>query len=197
MDRALRRTATSPGRPGGAPPIAARPDFAVRGLAGDRLELQLAGALPAHWCRDLTGNLAARGISVWSGYAREHEAGRWLGRFELELATAADRRLDFLALAQGQEPAPRLFEPPILDFQLDRGSAFAGSLELEVHAWEAVGLLASVLAHVDAVDLLPRALHLETEEDCAFHRLVLTDRSGRAPERVQERALLRALALRT
>jgi hypothetical protein len=162
----------------------------VAGCAASRLELRLSGVLPDRWPLHLAQGLAARRINLWRGHATRIAAGVWSARLEIE--TPGERPLpDFVGLALGLEPAPVLAEPPLLEAVLSR--APGGELELEVHAWDAVGLLACVLRCAVGAGLLPTALALETEGDCAFHQLRLIAADGSAATRRQQRHLARRL----
>ena len=157
-----------------------------------RVDLHVSGALPACWVLNLARGFAARRVSLQSGRARRRAEGIWSGALELDLGGAERPLPDFLALASGELPVARwLPAPPLLEVAM---AGSARGLEVEVHAWDAVGLLASVLGHVDAVALEPTEVSLETEGDCAFHQLVLRDRLGAMPSRRQRRALARRLA---
>jgi hypothetical protein len=162
----------------------------VARCAESRLELRLSGALPDRWPLHLAQGLAARRINLWRGHAARIAPRAWSARLEVE--TPPEQPLpDFVDLALGLEPAPVLAEPPLLEATL--GRAPGGELELEVHAWDAVGLLAGVLRCVVGAGLLPTALALETEGDCAFHQLRLVGADGSAATRRQQRHLARRL----
>jgi len=157
-----------------------------------RIDLHVSGALPPCWVLNLARGFAARRVSLQSGRARRLEQGIWSGALEIDLGCAQRPQPDFLGLANGELRSGRLLPaPPLLEVVMAGG---ARGLEVEVHAWDAVGLLASVLGHVDAVELEPTEVSLETEGDCAFHQLVLCDRTGATPSRRQRRALARRLA---
>jgi hypothetical protein len=159
---------------------------------GGRIDLHVSGALPPGWVLRLARGFAERRVNLLNGRARHLDEGIWNGALEVELGSADRRVPDFLALALGEQGAGRyLPAPPLLEVAMVGG---AHGLEVEVHAWDAVGLLASVLGHVEAVGLVPREVLLETEGDCAFHQLTLVDARGAAPGRSLRRALARRLA---
>jgi hypothetical protein len=159
---------------------------------GGRIDLHVSGALASRWVLSLARGFAARRISLLNGRAQRLDERVWNGALEIDLGSAAREAPDFLALASGEPPSGRVLpEPPLLDVAMADG---ARGLELEVHAWDAVGLLASVLAHVDAVGLSPWEVSLETVGDCAFHQLVLRHDDGGLPGRRTRRALARRLA---
>jgi len=160
---------------------------------GDRIDLELAGCLPDAWAVRLSRSFAARGISLQSGYGRRVEPGRWQVRLELANVRRADSALDYLQLALRHEGGARFRERPILDFVLSRPAARGGSLELEVHAWDALGLLAGVLGQVAAADLVADEIGLEIEGECAFHSLILVSPSGSAPTQEHRRRLAAGL----
>lgn len=156
------------------------------------LHLQIGGPLPADWSLCLARALARDGASLHSGYARRGPDGAWLA--ELAIRPESDLGAEAL-LVHATRPEPPLLrpDPRILDFELGESPAHGGSLALEVHAWDAVGLLAGVLGRARGHGLVPAELILETEQDCAFHHLALTGADG-APSRRQRRALSLALA---
>lgn len=152
--------------------------------------LRISGRLPRGWSVRLTRGLARRGVSLHSGYARRLEGDAWLLEFEVDLGHADPSSIDFLGIARGPDESVLPSEPRILDFSLEtEGEA----LHLEVHAWDAVGLLAAVLERVWGVGLSPDELIIETEGECAFHSLVLKDRHRAAPTIAHARLLARAL----
>jgi hypothetical protein len=158
------------------------------------LDLQLCGDLPAEWALHLARALASRGVSLLNGYARRIEEGIWLAQFDLDLGTHAESEPDFLSLLAGSAEPPCFAEPPILEFELRDSPALGGCLEVQVDAWDAVGLLAAVLSRCAATGLEAEEMILETEGECAFHHLTLKSRRGRRPARLQRLALERALA---
>ena len=160
---------------------------------GDRIDLELAGSLPDAWAVRLSRSFAARGISLRSGYGRRVEPGRWQVRLGLANVRRADSALDYLQLALRDEGGARFREPPILDFVLTRPAPRGGNLELEVHAWDALGLLAGVLGQVAAAGLVADEIGLETEGECAFHSLILVSPSGSAPTQEERRTLAAGL----
>lgn len=165
------------------------PGFRAERVGADRCQLQLWGALPADWSLWLAQALAARRMSLMHGAARRGPRDTWRASLEIQLARSEDAELDFAALATGVSPAASVPDPPILHFQLWESRCRAPGLELEVHAWEALGLLAAVLGKVADADLRCDALLLDTEDDCAFHHLLLRTTDGRAPSARQQRAL--------
>ena len=87
-----------------------------------------------------------------------------------------------------------LLNGSLLEVALAQPSARGGELELEVQAWDSVGLLAAVLGHVNECDLVPSEILLETEEGFAFHRLGLRSRGWGVPTARQRRALAQRLS---
>ena len=152
--------------------------------------LRLSGRLPRGWSVRLTRGLARHGVSLVSGYARRLQEEAWLVELELDLGHADPDGIDFLALARREEIVVGASTPRILDFELQREG---DDLHLEVHAWDAVGLLAAVLERVWSAGLRPDELMLETEGECAFHSLVLRDLHRGPPAPSHERLLSRAL----
>lgn len=158
----------------------------------DRIGLQVSGALPATWVLNLARGFAERRVNLLNGRAEQIDHGVWNGVLEIDLGSAGRSAPDFLGLALGAPGTGRFLpEPPLLEVAMADGPR---GLEVEVHAWDAVGLLASVLNHVQSVGLVACEVLLETEGDCAFHQLMLREASGGlAPTRAR-RALARRLA---
>lgn len=185
--------AAAAGRESGAQSrLAPRPWAAATPRPPGGLHLQLGGPLPADWSLRLARSLAGCGASLVSGYARRGAQGEWLAELEIEseLALCAGELLERAVRPQAPPPRP---DPRILDFELGESPAHGGSLALEVHAWDAVGLLAGVLGRARAPGLVAAELILETEQDCAFHHLALVGTEG-APSRRQRRELSLGLA---
>ena len=157
------------------------------------LDLQLSGCLPPDWSLRLARGLATRSIGLRNGYARRLEGEAWLARLELDHSRSGGPAPDFLALATACAPALASAAPPLLDLELAESADFGGCLHLEVHAWDAIGLLASVLGQVAAASLRAEELILETEGECAFHHLVLKGARGDAPAPAQRRRLRQGL----
>jgi hypothetical protein len=152
------------------------------------LELHCAGLLPADWTLNLARALAVRRASIRDGYARRTAPGIWLAQLGIEDGGRL-RAPELRAMVTGAQPPLTSPEPRILDFELGRAPGHGGCLTLEVHAWDAVGLLAGVLGRARDAGLTAMELFLETEADCAFHHLALIGRDGAAPTRRQRRAL--------
>lgn len=159
----------------------------------DRIELELSGALPDAFFVSLSRSFAARGISLQSGYARRAEPGLWLARLELAGVPSPAPALDYLQLALRDEGGARPSDPPILDFVLTRPASRDGALELEVHAWDALGLLAGVLGRASAAGMVAVEIGLETEGECAFHSVALIGSDGSVPSSEQRRVLASGL----
>lgn len=177
-----------------APRLRASP-FAARQLDGRLFELRVGGVLPDDWSLVFAGDCARRGHSLMRGYVRRELRGHWRGRLEIELAAASAGDAAPLPGSGGRALRPPwIHAPHLLDFELEESHAFGGALELEVHAWEAVGLLYGVLSAAASLDLVAVELTLETEGDCAFHRLALVDRHRTPVSSRRRRALARRLA---
>lgn len=179
-----------------ATPTAAVPWFHAQAKGDGIVHLRLAGALPDDWSLRFTRALAWRNLSLRSGRARRVETRHWIAHLELDLVYA-DAEVDFseiLELATRAEDLPAPPEPRILDFELDAPAYLAGGLRLEVHAWDALGLLAGVIERADRVGLHPEALLLDTEGECAFHELILRGADGAPASAEQHRALEAILA---
>ena len=160
---------------------------------GGLTQLALSGELPGDWTVRLTRALASRGISLVEGYARRFPGDLWISLLRLDPGYAAGPLPDFLALATEPWDVPIPWTPRLLDFDLTESAALGGSLQLEVHAWDAIGLLATVLDRAGGAGLHPEELLLETEGECAFHSVVLRGAGGTAPAASARRRLAREL----
>jgi hypothetical protein len=156
-----------------------------------RVALRARGRLPRDWALRLASALARRGASLLDGRGRrtsEAPEAYWDVHVVVDPGGAGPADLDVVALVA--EPPGAVSGPSLLDFTL-RGCADAA--HLEVHAWDARGLLAGVLAEVEAAGLVVADLLLETEAECAFHHVVLEDPAGGAPDPARVEALARRL----
>lgn len=161
----------------------------VREQTGGQRRVELSGDLGPHWPLRLARAFAEHRVSLQSGFARRAESGVWLARLEVELPRPDATTPDFLTFALQSGRGPARVDPPILDFDISRSASAPDVLELEVHAWDAVGLLAGVLHQIAESDLAPVELVLETEEDCAFHRICVGGKDGSQPTRRQRASL--------
>jgi hypothetical protein len=146
------------------------------------ITVDVLGWLEPGWLQGFATGLYPLGVSLKEAYAREDLPGRWSARLHLEPPageTAAAQTIASLdALLHGPAPGSSVPAPRLLDFSLVRGGEHGALLHLEVHAWEARGLLAGVLVETERVGLVPVELLLETEGECAFHQLVLRGPMG-------------------
>ncbi len=161
---------------------------------GRLVEIHLSGALPDLWPLQVARGFAAGRFNLLNGLARCEERGLWSAQIEVDTSCSPGPLPDFLDLAL--EPMSRVDPecPPLLEVALAQPSARGGELELEVQAWDSVGLLAAVLGHVNECDLVPSEILLETEEGFAFHRLGLRSRGWGVPTARQRRALAQRLS---
>ncbi len=182
-------------------PTRALPDCAPIGRRGIRLlhralpegeglvELLVLGSLPSRWPLALTGHLAGRGASLLRGHVTRGDAAGWEGRLVLDPRHGSLGDLD--AALDRVVPRPATAAPRLIEVRIDPAHADA-ELHLEVHGWDAVGLLAGVLEQVACVDLCVEEMLLETEDECAFHYLRLRAEDGVSRRRAQ-RLLARGL----
>ena len=162
--------------------------------AGELVELHLSGALPDTWALQVARGFAAQRINLLNGRARCLERGLWSAQIEVDTSCSRGPLPDFLDLAldPGSRAEPEC--PPLLEVGLSQPSGRGGELELEVQAWDSVGLLAAVLGHVRECELVASEIHLETEEGFAFHRLGLRAIGWGGATTRQRRALARRLS---
>lgn len=163
---------------------------------GDRYELRLGGELPASWSLRLCRNLETRRMNLLRGFGRRLPSGSWAISLEVDTSLCDHGGLDASVLDDIPVRSPQRLDPPLLDFWIERTPPPEGALAVEVAAWDAIGLLGSVLDVANRIGLEPVEILLETQEECAFHRLLLVGSPGRPPTGRQERELERALAAR-
>ncbi len=167
--------------------------ISTESLGGRRSDMKLTGPLPADWSVNLSRDFAARGVSLQNGYARRIDSDQWTVQLEVEQSLADSAGPEGLVRAIYSKVRPPVVEPALLDCELRESKSFGGCLELEVDAWDAVGLLAAVLGCAASAGLLAVEMILETQDDCAFHHLGLKDRGDAVPSLRQRRALDRGL----
>lgn len=161
-----------------------------------RIELRVTGCLPRDWSQRFAAGLARLRINLLSGYARRSERDDWIGAFEAELPLERPEALDLESLTQAPGPYGANPHASILDFRLQESTRLGGCLEVELAAWDSVGLLAATLESAHAAGLRPAELLLETQEGCAFQQLSLQTAIWTCPSPRQQRELGRYLAAR-
>jgi len=168
----------------------AAPDAAgtsVISWAGGLQAVKLSGELPPGWCGNLAVALSHRKISIVRGFARRVVDHRWIA--ELHVLPSEPRaglsEAEYLSLAWSP-PAP---EPPA-EIALD--SYYVDS-SLEVHGYDRVGFLASLLGRLAALALRPEQISLETWDGRALDAFHLKDAAGGPPKPETARALSQAL----
>lgn len=169
--------------------------------AGGLQAVKLSGELPPGWCGNLTAALAHRNISIVRGFAKRIVDQRWIAEFQVQPGKEATLLGDteYLSLAWSP-PAP---EPPAdiaLDsYYVDNSPESGQYLFLEVHGYDRIGFLASLLGRLAELSLLPEQISLETWEGRALDCFHLKAASGGPPRPETARALsamLEALRLR-
>lgn len=176
------------------PALVREPGSHVVPLGGGGADVQLWGPLRTAWSLHLSRALAQRRASLKRGYARRLEGSVWIARLEVALGPGGEpEATDFRALASKPVDGAGLPEPPVLHAELEPSDALGGALVAEVHAWEALGLLAAVLGRAAGCGLVAEEIELETEGECAFHRLLLRTPEAQAPTAGHRRSLARSL----
>jgi len=176
----------------------AAPDAAgtsVISWAGGLQAVKLSGELPPGWCGNLAVALSHRKISIVRGFARRVVDHRWIA--ELHVLPSEPRaglsEAEYLSLAWSP-PAP---EPPAeiaLDsYYVDSSPESGQYLFLEVHGYDRVGFLASLLGRLAALALRPEQISLETWDGRALDAFHLKDAAGGPPKPETARALSQAL----
>ena len=163
--------------------------------AGGLQAVKLSGELPPGWCGNLAAALAHRKISIVRGFARRIVDHRWIA--ELHVLASEPRgglsEAEYLSLAWSA-PAP---EPPAeiaLDsYYVDCSPESGQYLFLEVHGYDRVGFLASILGRLAALALRPEQISLETWDGRALDAFHLKDAAGGPPKAETARALSQVL----
>lgn len=134
------------------------------------LVLERARSSASSFPADLVRKLTHAGISLLEGRIVRHEG--WIA--ELVLDPGVNVCGDYASLLCSAPPRQCAWQDPrLIDYQLSMMGTSRELLQLEVHAWDGLGLLASVMARVVSCGFQIEELLLETEGECAFHRLIL------------------------
>ena len=174
----------------------------VTSWGGGMQAVKLSGELPPGWSGNLTAALSRRRISIVRGFARRIVDHRWIAELQVQPVDGgvALTDSDCLSLAWAP-PAP---EPPAdiaLDsYYVDSSPESGQYLFLEVHGYDRIGFLASLLGRLAGLSLLPEQISLETWEGRALDCFHLKAASGGPPRPETARALagmLESLRLRS
>jgi hypothetical protein len=174
----------------------------VTSWAGGMQAVKLSGELPPGWCGNLTAALSHRGISIVRGFAKRIVDHRWIAEFQVQSGEGGTglSDTDYLTLGWTQ-PEP---EPPAdiaLDsYYVDSSPESGQYLFLEVHGYDRIGFLASLLGRLAELSLLPEQISLETWEGRALDCFHLKAAAGGPPGPETARALagmLESLRLRS
>jgi hypothetical protein len=167
----------------------------VSWLAGGMRSVKLAGDLPPSWCGNLMTSLSRAGISVIRGFAKRVSHDRWIAEFQIQAGDGdtGGSDLDYLAMAC-TEPPPGPRAEIILDsYYVDASPESGQYLFLEVHGYDRVGFLASLLDRLARLSLLPEQISLETWEGRALDCFHLKTAVGGPPPAATARELAAAL----
>jgi len=126
-----------------------------------------------HWMIHLLGALAARQISVVSGFAYQEKFGLWKAGFNLDFTQSASalERLDFYSFVHESSDREGGKEPLLSFFSVTR--TMDDLLELYLEGPDQIGFLSSILARVASLALFPVALNVETVDGRIRDRIVL------------------------
>ncbi len=137
-------------------------------------------------------------LDIVRGVARRSTQRSWSATFEMRgAADATVQRIDFLALARGNEGSPATAPLELLRFDLWRSTERPGTLELRVGALDRVGFLASLLEHLAGFVLFPEEIRIDTFQDEADDAVLLSSVGGQSPPAEIEAALRASLRLCT
>ena len=163
----------------------------VTSWAGGMQAIKLAGDLPPGWCGNLTAALAHRNISIVRGFAKHIVDHRWIAELQVQPANGGTLLgdADCLSLAWSP-PAPG---PPaeiaLESYYVDNSPESGQYLFLEVHGYDRIGFLASLVGRLAELSLLPEQISLETWEGRALDCFHLKAASGGPPRPEAARAL--------
>jgi len=146
----------------------------VTSWGGGIQAVKLSGELPPGWCGNLTAALARRRISIVRGFAKRIVESRWIAEFQVQPGDGGQALTDQDCVSLAWSPAA--LDPPAdiaLDsYYVDSSPESGQYLFLEVHGYDRIGFLASLLGRLAGLSLVPEQISLETWEgralDC-FH----------------------------
>jgi hypothetical protein len=160
-------------------------------LAGGMRSVKLGGNLPSGWCGNLMTSLSRAGISVTRGFAKRVSDEGWIAEFQIQAAGAgADSiAIDYLSMARSQPPPGPPAEIALDSYYVDASPESGQYLFLEVHGYDRVGFLASLLDRLAHLSLLPEQISLETWEGRALDCFHLKAAGGGPPRAATAREL--------
>jgi hypothetical protein len=172
----------------------------VSWLAGGMCAVKLGGNLPPGWCGNLMTSLSRAGISVVRGFAKRVSDESWIADFQIQAvgAEAGCSDVDYLSMARSPPPPGPPAEIALDSFYVDASPESGQYLFLEVHGYDRVGFLASLLDRLARLSLLPEQISLETWEGRALDCFHLKAAGGGPPRAATARelaAMLDALSL--
>jgi len=168
----------------------------VTSWAGGLQAVKLSGELPPGWCGNLTSALSHRNIGIVRGFAKRIVDHRWIAEFQVQSAAESGTGLsdtNYLSLAWLPPPPAPPADIELESYYVD-GSPEAGQyLFLEVHGYDRIGFLASLLDRLGTQSLVPEQMSLETWEGRALDCFHLKAAAGGPPR--PETALVLAAML--
>jgi len=172
----------------------------VTSLAGGMRAVKLGGNLPPGWCGNLMTSFSRAGISVVRGFAKRVSDESWIAEFQIQAAGAGAgwSDVDYLSMARSQPPPGPPADIALDSFYVDASPESGQYLFLEVHGYDRVGFLASLLDRLARLSLLPEQISLETWEGRALDCFHLKAAGGGPPRAATARelaAMLDALSL--
>lgn len=174
----------------------------VTSWGGGMQAVKLSGELPPGWCGNLTAALSRRQISIVRGFAKRIVDHRWIAEFQVQPGDGGTALTDSDCLSLAwSPPAPGPPADIALDsYYVDSSPESGQYLFLEVHGYDRIGFLASLLGHLGELSLLPEQISLETWEGRALDCFHLKAAAGGPPRPETARALagmLESLRLRS
>ena len=143
-------------------------------------ELKLRGQLPPRWLANLTGALAARGISIQRGNASKVTPSLWQATFEIAPADGElPAGLDYLGLARtAAATGPADGRIRLDGYALEQRDE---ALFVEVEGPDSVGFLRALLKTFAFYSLFPAEVQIDTPGGRVHDRFWLKGVGGMAP----------------
>lgn len=157
---------------------------ALKYLGLQRYQLDLEGKFDPGWAGCLSNGLAQLKINILRAEAARSTGRQWQSRIDLDFSSAklAPDAVDYLALSASTATVQALAEPVALDdYQLERSTRHTGSLYLEAHGPDRIGVLSTLLNTFSLFSLYPVEMLVETKNRRIFDRFWLKGMGGSAP----------------
>lgn len=180
------------------------PGFSIVPNTRALYSVRLWGPLEPLWADRFSLGLAALGLSILNGFARQDREGQWGGEFLVTTTEGATdpTTVDYLALTRTE---PEVRRPTLVldDYALDGSPERGAALYLEVRGPDGLGFLGSLLRTLAQLDLVPQEMTIGTCDGQAFDRFLLkaadgqvpSDRTGQVLAATLDRLVRRDLAL--